>query len=305
MISGKPPRFPRSASGEMPFLDHLEELRWRIIYSAVALAIGVAVGFFIVVQFDVVEALIQPVKPYLPNGELVVTHGVSPITIVMQLAFAIGVALALPVILYQVWAFLSPALHAHERRLVIVVIAVSTHLFALGAALSYFFAVPATFALSAALLRGSLQPMYEASAYFGFLTSMVLTFGLAFEVPLGLVALTWLRILSPAALARTRRYAVIAVIAVASIITPGDAMNATLILSVPLYLLYEGAILASRIIDRRRTPRDENEESPLTILSTILGSVALWRQRRLGQPLRRIRGRAAKLCVGQLPLDRV
>jgi sec-independent protein translocase protein TatC len=192
-MSDKPPRIPRSPTGEMPFLDHLEELRWRIIYSVVALALGMAIGFYVVVQFDVVEALIRPVKPYLPNGELVVTHGVSPISIVMQLAFAIGVALALPVILYQVWAFLSPALHAHERRLVIAVIAVSTLLFALGAALAYLFAVPATFALSAKLLQGSLRAMYEASAYFGFLTSMVLTFGLAFEVPLGLVALTWLR----------------------------------------------------------------------------------------------------------------
>ena len=158
-MADKAPRIPRSATGEMPFLDHLEELRWRIIHAVAALAVGMAVGFFVVVRFDAVEALIRPVKPYLPNGELVVTHGASPITIVMQLTFAIGVAVALPVILYQVWTFLAPALHAHERRLVIVVIAVSTLLFSLGAALAYFFAVPATFALSAKLLRGSLRPM--------------------------------------------------------------------------------------------------------------------------------------------------
>jgi len=288
-----PSRPPRSTTGEMPFLDHLEELRWRIIYSVVALAVGAAIGFYVVVRFDVVEALIRPVKPYLPNGELVVTHGASPITIVMQLAFAIGVALALPVILYQIWVFLSPALHAHERRLVVVVIGVSTLLFVLGAALAYFFAVPATFALSAKLLRGSLRPMYEASAYFSFLTSMVLTFGLAFEVPLGLVALTWLRILSPAVLARTRRYAVVVISAAASIITPGDAVNATLILSVPLYLLYEGAILASWLIDRRRTPREEDSAAPAAVLSAILGSVALWRGRRHAQVLRPATPRAA------------
>ena len=289
----RPSRIPRSTTGEMPFLDHLEELRWRIIFSVAALAVGAAIGFFVVVRFDVVEALIQPVKPYLPNGELVVTHGASPITIVMQLAFAIGVALALPVILYQIWVFLSPALHAHERRLVIVVIGASTLLFALGAALAYFFAVPATFALSAKLLRGSLRPMYEASAYFGFLTSMVLTFGLAFEVPLGLVALTWLRILSSAVLARTRRYAVIVIFAAASIITPGDAVNATLILSVPLYLLYEGAILASWLIDRGRTRREEDSDSPVTAVSAVLGSIALWRRRRLSQVLRTSASRAA------------
>jgi sec-independent protein translocase protein TatC len=277
----------------MPFLDHLEELRWRIIYSVAALGLGMAIGFFVVVRFDIVEALIRPVKPYLPNGELVVTHGASPITIVMQLAFAIGVALALPVILYQIWSFLSPALHAHERRLVIVVIGVSTLLFALGAALAYYFAVPATFALSAKLLRGSLRAMYEASAYFGFLTSMVLTFGLAFEVPLGLVALTWLRILSPAALARTRRYAVIVIFAVASVITPGDAVSATFILSVPLYLLYEGAIFASWLIDRRRTPREDDPTSPAAALSAILGGVALWRRTRLAQVLRPSASRAA------------
>src|SRR5712691_3564957 len=97
----KTPRIPRSSNGEMAFLDHLEELRWRIIYAAGALAVGMGIGFFIVVRFDVVEDLIVPIKPYLPNGELVVLHGASAITIVMQLAFAIGVALALPVILYQ------------------------------------------------------------------------------------------------------------------------------------------------------------------------------------------------------------
>ena len=269
----------------MAFLDHLEELRWRIIYAAGALAVGIGVGFFLVVRFDVVERLIRPIKPYLPNGELVVTHGASPITIVMQLAFALGIAFALPVILYQIWAFLSPALHAHERRLVITVIGVSTLLFAFGAALAYYFAVPATFALSAQLLRGSLTPMYEASAYFGFLTSMVLTFGLAFEVPLGLVALTWLRILSPAALARTRRYAVVVIFAVASIITPGDALTANLVLAVPLYVLYEGAILASWIIDRRRTPRGDAEASPIAKLWALLGGVALWRQARVARTL--------------------
>jgi sec-independent protein translocase protein TatC len=125
--------------------------------------------------------------------------------------------------------------------------------------------------------------MYEASAYFGFLTSMVLTFGLAFEVPLGLVALTWLRILSPAALARTRRYAVIVVFAVASVITPGDAINATLILSLPLYLLYEGAILASWLIDRRRTPHEEDSNSPIAAFSAVVGSVALWRRTRFAK----------------------
>jgi len=289
----KPSRIPRSPTGEMAFLDHLEELRWRIIYAASALAVGMGVGFFLVIRFDVVELAIHPIKPYLPNGELVVTHGASPITIVMQLAFALGIAFALPMILYQIWAFLSPALHAHERRLVVVVIGVSTILFTLGAALSYFFAVPATFALSAKILRGSLRPMYEASAYFGFLTSMVLTFGLAFEVPLGLVALTWLRILSPAALARTRRYAVIVIFAIASIITPGDAVNATLILSVPLYLLYEGAILASWIIDRRRTPSGDANGSPLTATWALLASVALWKEARLGQRLRPSASRAA------------
>jgi sec-independent protein translocase protein TatC len=273
--------------GEMAFLDHLEELRWRIMYAVGALAVGMALGFFVVVRFDVIETLIAPIKPYLPAGGLVVMHGAAALTIVMQLAFAIGLALALPVILFQVWLFLSPALHAHERRLVKVVIGVSTILFALGAALAYFFAVPATFALSAKLLRGSLTPMYEASAYFGFLTSMVLTFGLAFEVPLGLVALTWLRILSPAALARTRRYAAVVIFAVAAFITPGDAVNATFILSIPLYLLYEGAIFASWIIDRRRTPRvGVDSASPLAAVGALLGSAALWRQARLSGAMR-------------------
>src|SRR5258706_13987288 len=105
-----------SSSAEMPFLDHLEELRWRIIWSLAALVVGVAIGFLIVFNFDLLTWLQGPILPYLNGTKLKVTHPGDGFSILMQAALILGILIALPVILYQVWAFLSPALHKHERR---------------------------------------------------------------------------------------------------------------------------------------------------------------------------------------------
>jgi sec-independent protein translocase protein TatC len=99
------------SSAEMPFLDHLEELRWRIIWSLAALVVGIGVAFFIVFHFDLLTWLQGPILPYLHGRRLVYTHPVDVFSIIMQTAIIVGVVLALPVIIYQVWAFLSPALY--------------------------------------------------------------------------------------------------------------------------------------------------------------------------------------------------
>src|SRR5574338_12890 len=126
---------PRSATGEMPFLDHLEELRWRIIYSLGALVVGLGIGFFVALRFHLLLELQAPLKPYLGDQHLVYTHPGDPFSVLMQMAFVVGIAVALPVILYQLWSFLSPALHKHEKKVVIPVLAAGTLLFAAGVAL--------------------------------------------------------------------------------------------------------------------------------------------------------------------------
>src|ERR1700712_5477779 len=109
-------------SGEMPFLDHLEELRWRIIYSLGAALVCIGIGFWIALQFDVVGILAAPILPQLKEHKLVYTHPAEGFTIILNVAMTIGTVLAAPVILYQVWAFLAPAFHQHEKRVAIGVL---------------------------------------------------------------------------------------------------------------------------------------------------------------------------------------
>ena len=115
-------RIPRSASAaaEMPFLDHLEELRWRILYSLIALVIGGIAGFVIVTELDVLHWLIEPVEPFLPEGQkLVYLTPLEPFFLTLKLALLVGLLLSGPVLIYQIWAFVAPALHREERRMIV------------------------------------------------------------------------------------------------------------------------------------------------------------------------------------------
>ena len=247
---------PKSSTGEMPFLDHLEELRWRIIYSLAALVVGVGIGFFFTFKFDLIGWLQQPVLPYLRGNHLVYTHPGDTFSAILQMSLVVGIAFALPVIGYNLWAFLSPALYKHERRIVIPVLMAATGLFLAGVALAYFLVLPLTLKFLFGLETQSLTPMITLSEYFGFVTSMCLAFGAVFEVPIVIVGLSAFGIVSPQTLGRFRRYAVVIAYGGAAIITPGDLLTTTIALAVPLYLLYEVSVAVSYIIYRRKARRE-------------------------------------------------
>jgi sec-independent protein translocase protein TatC len=254
-------RIPKSSSGEMPFLDHLEELRWRIIYTLGALVIGIGIGFFATLKLDLILWLQKPVLPYLRGQTLVYTHPGDTFSVLLQMALVVGIAVALPVIGYNVWAFLSPALYKHERRIVIPVLFAATLLFAGGVAFCYFLVLPMTLKFLFGLEATSLTPMITVSEYFGFVTSMCLAFGGVFEVPIVIVALSAFGVVSPQTLGKFRRYAVIISYGVSAIITPGDLFTTTLALAVPLYLLYEVSVAISWVIYRRKA-RKQSEVMP-------------------------------------------
>lgn len=247
---------PKSPTGEMPFLDHLEELRWRIIYSLAALVVGVAIGFLVTFKLDLIAWLQGPVLPYLRGNHLVYTHPGDTFSAILQMSVVVGVVIALPVIGYNLWAFLSPALYKHERRVVIPVLMAATGLFMAGVALAYFFILPLTLKFLFGLETQSLTPMITVSEYFGFVTSMCLAFGAVFEVPIVIVGLSAFGIVSPQTLGKFRRYAVVISYGGAAIITPGDLLVTTVALAVPLYLLYEMSVVTSYIIHRRKAKRE-------------------------------------------------
>src|SRR5438445_190292 len=119
--------------GEMPFLDHLEELRWRILWSLVAILVGTVVGWWLLDKIDIIEVLKRPIAPYLPGGRLVFTSPAEPFMLTLKVAFALGCLVASPVVIYQIWAFLSPALYEREKRLVVPALVVGVFLFLVGA----------------------------------------------------------------------------------------------------------------------------------------------------------------------------
>jgi sec-independent protein translocase protein TatC len=249
-------RIPKSTTGEMPFLDHLEELRWRIIYSLGALVVGVGIGFLVTIKLDVIKLLQHPVLPYLRGHTLVYTHPGDTFSALLQMSLVVGIVVALPVIGYNVWAFLSPALYRHERRIVIPVLLSATLLFIAGVCLAYFFVLPLTLKFLFGLEAESLTPMITVSEYFSFVTSMCLAFGAVFEVPIIIVAAVALGVVTPKQLAKFRRYAVVVTWAGAAIITPGDLFTTTMALAIPLYMLYEMSIVVSTVIFRRRQRRE-------------------------------------------------
>ena len=248
-------------SGEMPFLDHLEELRWRIIWSLAALVVGVAIGFVIVIKFNLLVWMQGPMLPYLHGRRLMNTHPGGGFSIMLQTSIILGVIIALPVIIYQVWLFLSPALHRHEKKLVVPVILGSVLLFVAGAALAWFFVLPMTLRFLTSMGDEAFDQMISANEYFGFVTSLVLAMGAVFELPILVLLLSMFGLVSPKFLSKYRRHAMAGSYVVAAIITPGDVLVTSVFLTIPLYLLYELSIGLSLIVYRVREKKRLAEEA--------------------------------------------
>ena len=247
----------------MPFLDHLEELRWRIIKSLVALMITFAFAFWLFMSsgVDVFAFLIRPIIPYLHGKALIYTHPVDKFTLLIQLAGGFALGLASPVVAYQIWAFLAPALMPRERRVIIPVLIAAAGLFLCGVALSVFIFVPVTMGLIDNIKTSALEAMLSASDYFGFLFSVSLAFGAMFELPILILALTALGIITPAFLTKYRRHAIVATLIICEIITPGDFIISTLMLWIPVYGLYELSIVVSWFVYRARIKRQSEPET--------------------------------------------
>ncbi|MGQ0713269.1 MAG: twin-arginine translocase subunit TatC [Gemmatimonadaceae bacterium] len=245
----------KTSGAEMPFLDHLEELRWRILWSLAALLLGMIVAFVLVTRVDVIGFLQAPILPHLGGKKLVYTHPAEPFSIVMKVSFGVGLIVALPVIIYQVWAFLSPALYRHEKRVVMPVIAGAVLLFAGGVMLAYRYILPLTLGFLITFETRALEPMITAGQYFGFAITMSLAFGAVFELPIVILALTALGIVTPRMLRRFRRYAVILSMVAGALITPGGDLLSLALLTGPIYLLYEASILIAHVVHRRRELR--------------------------------------------------
>lgn len=241
---------------EMPFLEHLEELRWRLFRCALAIAIGVGAAFVLLYtkKIDIIQILSEPIQPYL-HSPLMVTHPSDLFNITMSASVALGLVVASPVLVYQLWGFLSPALYGHEKKIVIPVLIGAAVLFLAGMGLAYEYVLPVTFKFLMSFQSTAVEVKPTVHEYFGFVMAMCLAFGAVFEMPIVILFLTALGIVKPAFLAKFRRHAFVGCVIAAALITPGGDPWSLTLLTVPLYFLYELSIGLSRVVYNRREKR--------------------------------------------------
>jgi Tat protein translocase TatC len=265
-------------TGEMPFLDHLEELRSRILRSLAAVVVGCALGLWLVQRFQLVSLLKQPIAPYLTDGKLIVTSPTEPVMIVLKLGLLVGLVLASPIILWQTWAFLAPALYAREKRALVPSLFVGLVLFLTGAVVAYLFVVPQALRVLFSFQTEAIAPFITYDAYFGFVLQVTLALGLSFELPLIILILSWLGVVGPPELNRFRPYAVVLAFIAGAILSPGADVLSMVMMTVPLLVLYEVGFAGSLLLHRRRRRRAAREPLAggtigLLLLLCLAGSV--------------------------------
>jgi sec-independent protein translocase protein TatC len=244
---------PSQDEGEHTLISHLVELRSRLMRAVLAvLAVFLALMPF---ANRLYSAVAQPMIERLPAGASMIAVDVaSPFFAPIKLAFVAAVTIAMPAILYQAWAFVAPGLYQHERRLALPILVSATALFYIGAAFAYFLVLPAVFSFLTAISPEGVQVAPDISAYLNFVLVIFLAFGFSFEVPVAVVILGLLRWVTVEQLKEARPYVIVGAFVVAAIITPPDVIS-QLMLAIPMALLYEIGIIATRMLLARQPAR--------------------------------------------------
>jgi len=239
---------------EGTLLSHLVELRSRLLKTAAAVvAVFVALLPFSRQIFAFVSA---PLRDVLPGNQMIATAVASPLLTPFKLTFFVALFVAMPVVLYQTWAFVAPGLYRKEKRFALPLLASSILLFYLGVAFAYFVVFPMIFGFFTAVAPDGVEVMTDISQYLDFITMLVLAFGMAFEVPIATVLLVWTGLTNVQKLSKARPYVFLAAFVVGMLLTPPDFISQTL-LAVPVYLLYEIGIIMARIFARSSAKADE------------------------------------------------
>jgi sec-independent protein translocase protein TatC len=235
------------AGTEQPFVQHLMELRDRLVKATLAIAIAaVALGLY-PGPGPLYDILAAPLVAHLPAGAtLIATSVISPFLVPLKILLMAAFLIALPVVLYQVWAFVAPGLYSHEKKLVLPLVISSTVLFLVGVAFCYYFVFGQVFQFIQSFAPKSITAAPDIEAYLSFVLTMFLAFGLAFEVPIVVVVLARMGVVSIEKLKAFRSYFVVLAFIIAAIVTPPDVVS-QLALAIPMCLLYEIGIWAARL----------------------------------------------------------
>jgi len=239
----------KPAGKEMTFLDHLEELRRRLIRSFIAVIVGAIIAYYF--SDWLINGVTVPLKDvgvyFKAPAEAFMTH--------IKISLLAGVIIACPVILYQAWMFIGPGLMKSEIRIVFPIVLSSTIFFIVGGAFCFFYVVPLTIKVLLQFGTETMKPMIMIGDYISFVGTLVLAFGLIFELPVAAYILGRMGVIDHRMLGRVRRYAIVGILVVAAVLTPPDVIS-QMFMAVPLYLLYEISILVVWMTARKNR-RDE------------------------------------------------
>ncbi|EON93340.1 Sec-independent protein translocase subunit TatC [Marinobacter lipolyticus SM19] len=246
-----------TAQPEMPLIEHLLELRNRLL----KMVLAVVICFAAIYPFanELYLLLSQPLRELLPVGQMMIATDItSPFFAPLKLALVLAVFAAIPVILYQLWSFVAPGLYAHEKRLAFPLLFTSVILFYLGAAFAYFVVFPLVFGFFTAIGPEGIVELPDITSYLNFVLKMFFAFGVAFEIPIATILLVLTGATTPDDLAAKRPYIVVACFVIGMLLTPPDIISQTL-LAVPMWLLFELGIIFSKLAVRKTDDAETDE----------------------------------------------
>ena len=235
------------AGTEQPFVQHLIELRDRLVKATIAVMVAGAALAIYPGPAELYDLLAAPLVAQLPAGAtLIATSVISPFLVPLKILLMTAFLIALPVVLYQAWAFIAPGLYSHEKKLVMPLVVSSTVLFMIGVAFCYFFVFGQVFAFIQSFAPKSITAAPDIEAYLGFVISMFIAFGLAFEVPIVVIVLARMNVVTIEKLKDFRSYFIVLAFIIAAIVTPPDVVS-QLALAIPMCILYEIGIWAAQL----------------------------------------------------------
>jgi len=259
-MSETPSQEDELAGTEQPFVQHLMELRDRLVKAMLAVGVVAAVLFFYPGPGALYDLLAAPLVAHLPKGAtLIATSVISPFMVPLKILLMSAFLVALPVVLWQVWGFVAPGLYTHEKRLVLPLVVSSTLLFFIGVAFCYFFVFGQVFSFIQSFAPKSITAAPDIEAYLSFVMTMFIAFGLAFEVPIVVIVLARMGLVSVEKLKAFRGYFIVLAFIIAAVVTPPDVVS-QLALAIPMILLYEMGIWAAQIFIRHTQAPEEAEE---------------------------------------------
>lgn len=260
-MSQTPSNDDELAGTEQPFVQHLVELRDRLVKALIAVGVVAALLFFFPGPGALYDLLAAPLVAHLPKGAtLIATSVISPFMVPLKILLMAAFLLALPFVLWQVWAFVAPGLYTHEKKLVLPLVISSTVLFFVGVCFCYFFVFGQVFSFIQSFAPKSITAAPDIEAYLGFVLTMFLAFGLSFEVPIVVIVLARMGIVSIAKLREFRGYFIVLAFVIAAVVTPPDVVS-QLALAVPMCLLYELGIWAAQIFIRHTQAPQEADSA--------------------------------------------